>query len=170
MLASYLSPDAASSAKLQLCPPSHCAHLQRWWARCTWWQVRLVRVCTPWRCCRRTRLTCSKSSMRARELMGRTSKNYAKPLICLSAPPRKPPSAIERSMAALVAAERHLWLTLPDIKDRDHRCVGVKTAPRRVCFLHYREPLILVWCGIRPGCRHVCPLLVSSQSSRKSGE
>ncbi len=91
MLASCLSPDAASSVKLQLCPPSHCAHLQRWWARCTWWQVRLVRVCTPWRSCRRTRLTCSKSSMRARELMGRTSKNYAKPLICLSAPPRTPP-------------------------------------------------------------------------------
>ncbi len=28
-------------------------------------------------------------------------------------------SAIGRSMAALVAAERHLWLTLSDIKDRD---------------------------------------------------
>ncbi len=27
--------------------------------------------------------------------------------------------AIGRSMAALVAAERHLWLTLSDIKDRD---------------------------------------------------
>ncbi len=42
--------------------------------------------------------------------------------------------------------------------------------PRRVCFLHYREPLILVWCGIWPRCRHVCPLLGSSRSSRKSGE
>ncbi len=42
--------------------------------------------------------------------------------------------------------------------------------PRKVCFLHYREPLIWVWCGIRPRCRHVCLLLGSSRShdSRES--
>ncbi len=37
-----------------------------------------------------------------------------------------------------------------------------------MCFLHYREPLIWGWCGIRPRCRHVCPLLGSSRSSRQS--
>ncbi len=35
---------------------------------------------------------------------------------------------------------------------------------RKVCFLQYREPLILAWC------RHVCLLLVSSRSSRQSRE
>ncbi len=80
--------------RLRLCPPIRCVHLQCWWARGTRRQVRLVHVCTPWRCCRHTRLTCSKSSMRARELMRRTSKNYAKPLICLSAPQRRPPKPL----------------------------------------------------------------------------
>ncbi len=42
--------------------------------------------------------------------------------------------------------------------------------PIKVCFLHYREPLILVWCGIRPRCKHISPLLWSSRSSRQSGE
>ncbi len=60
-LASYLSPHAASSLKARPCPPSRCAHRQRWWARGTRQQVRLVHACTLWRCCRRTRLICLKS-------------------------------------------------------------------------------------------------------------
>ncbi len=39
-----------------------------------------------------------------------------KPLICLSAETKETDRAIGRSMAALVVAERHLWLTLSDIK------------------------------------------------------
>ncbi len=39
-----------------------------------------------------------------------------------------------------------------------------------MCFLQYREPLIWAWCGIRPRCRHVCPLVGSSWSSRQSRE
>ncbi len=31
--------------------------------------------------------------------------------------------AIGRSMAAMVAAERHLWLTLSDMKDKDRVCL-----------------------------------------------
>ncbi len=31
--------------------------------------------------------------------------------------------AIGRSMAAMVAAERHLWLTLSDIRDKDRVCL-----------------------------------------------
>ncbi len=50
-------------------------------------------------------------------------------------------------MAALVAAERHLWLTLPDIKDRDHRCVGVKTERQEECAFSITENH-LYWCGV----------------------
>ncbi len=39
--------------------------------------------------------------------------------------------AIGRSMAALVAAERHLWLTLSDIKDRVFLLVAVGVVPER---------------------------------------
>ncbi len=47
--------------RLRPCPPSRCEHHRHWWARDTWQQVRLVHACTPCQCCRRTRLTCSKS-------------------------------------------------------------------------------------------------------------
>ncbi len=53
--------------RLRPCPPSRCSHLQCWWARGTQQRVRLVCVCTPRRCCKGTRLTCSKSRRRISE-------------------------------------------------------------------------------------------------------
>lgn len=47
-LASYLSPDAASSLKPRYCPPSRAMFYHRWWARHIWQQVRLVLVYTQW--------------------------------------------------------------------------------------------------------------------------
>ncbi len=46
-----------------------------------------------------------------------TSRSPGEPLIWFSAPPRR--SMDKKEKAAMVAAERHLWLTLSDIKDKD---------------------------------------------------
>ncbi len=48
--------------------------------------------------------------------------------------------------------------------------LGLRLNARKVCFLQYRGPLIRGWCGIRSRCRHVCPLLRLSRSSRQSRE
>ncbi len=44
--------------RLRSCPPSRCAQHQHWWARGTWQQVRLVRVCTRCQYYRRIKPTC----------------------------------------------------------------------------------------------------------------
>ncbi len=62
-------------------------------------------------------------------------------------------------------AVRHRDVVLTHTKE-----LGLRLNARKVCFLQYREPLIWAWCGSRPRCRHVCPLLRSSRSSRQSGE
>ncbi len=48
--------------------------------------------------------------------------------------------------------------------------LGLRLKARKDCFLKYREPLIWVWCGIRPWCRHICLLLESSRSLLQSRE
>ncbi len=50
------------------------------------------------------------------------------------------------------------------------KVLGLRLNTKKSVLSHHREPLILVWCVIRPRCRHICPLLGSSRSSRKSGE
>ncbi len=105
--------------RIRPCPPSRCAHRQLWWARGTRLRVRLVRVCTPWRCYRRTRLTCSKSWMRVRGLRAEDIRELSKTADLSLHATKETARAIGRSMAALVVAERHLWLNLSDIKDRD---------------------------------------------------
>ncbi len=58
---------------------------------------------------------------------------------------KEPARAVGRSMAAMVAAERHLWLTLSDMKDKD-----------RVCLLD--PPALVFWPVCRRcqlGCRQV---------------
>ncbi len=48
--------------------------------------------------------------------------------------------------------ELHRWLV-------DSSSIrAVSRTQRKVCFLQYRGPLIWVWCGIRPRCRHICLL------------
>ncbi len=118
-LASYLSPDAASSLKAPTLPTKLCAHRQHWWARGT-------RAAGQAGSCLHTMavLQAYQADLlkeldegegfgvddicelcRTADLSLRATKETAR--------------AIGRSMAALVAAERHLWLTLSDIKDRD---------------------------------------------------
>ncbi len=46
--------------------------------------------------------------------------------------------------------------------------LGLRLNVRKVYFSSTDYPLIWAWCGIRPRCRHACPLLGSSQSSRQS--
>ncbi len=105
--------------RLRPCPLSRYKQIQRLWARCTQQQVRLVYVCTPCQFCRHTRLTYWKRWMSARPWAAMLSWSSVEQLIWLSMPPRRPPVLFGWSMAAMVAAERHLWFTLSDIKDKD---------------------------------------------------
>ncbi len=105
--------------RLRPCPLCRYKQLQRLWARGTQQQVRLVHVCTPCRFCRHTRLTYWKRWMSARPWAVMVSWSSVEQLIWLAMPPRRPPVLFGWSMAAMVAAERHLWFTLSDIKDKD---------------------------------------------------
>ncbi len=60
-------------------------------------------------------------------------------------------------------AVRHRDVVLAHLKE-----LGLRLNVRKVYFSSTDYPLIWAWCGIRPRCRHVCPLLRSSQSSRQS--
>ncbi len=60
-------------------------------------------------------------------------------------------------------AVRHRDVVLAHLKE-----LGLRLNVRKVYFSSTDYPLIWAWCGIRPRCRHVCPLLGSSQSSRQS--
>lgn len=59
----------------------------------------------PWQCCRFTRLTCLRTLTRPRRLV-----------FCVT---KETSGAIGQTMAALVVAERHLWLNLSDLKEKD---------------------------------------------------
>ncbi|KAI2664189.1 Obscurin [Labeo rohita] len=107
-LASYLSPESASSLRLRSCPPSRCVSPQRWWARGTRLRVRLA-----------YQADLLKELDEGEEIKDSDISELRRTADLSLRATKETARAIGRSMAALVAAERHLWLTLSDMKEKD---------------------------------------------------
>ncbi len=101
--------------RLRHYPPSYSEQHWLWWVKLIQWNVRLELACTPWQCCRHTKMTCSKILMKA---MRWTLKIYIKEPCQAADVSIWATKEMARAIGHSMAMERNLWLNLSDIKEK----------------------------------------------------
>ncbi len=111
-LASYLSPESSSSIKSPILPNKPVKITSALW-------IRLIQhsVYTLYLCCKPTRLNYQQIPMRARVLVRREFAELHRATDLSLRAAKETAKSIGRSMAALVATERYLWLNLITLKE-----------------------------------------------------